>query len=196
MQTDEKDLFVRHAEWFLNAAGLDENAIGRLNAIGYFTAPASKGHHLAVPKGLIRHSMNTTRWLEKISATWGVEWSRKESPYLVGMLHDLVKCKCYEIDPDFREKDEIKYVYRRHEFPGHGVASALIAMSVLKIDLAPDEVAAIVHHMGAFGLQGRELDDYDAAVSIYPKQIIAAHTADMLAARFDEDANFEEVHHA
>ena len=171
------------AEIMLEKAGLAEFS-HVLDRIGYFRAPASKGHHLARPGGLVEHSVNVTHWLERLTDAGLVSWQRRESPYLIGMLHDLVKCKCYglEVADDGSEK----YCYRRSEWPGHGAASALIAASELSIYITPQEVACIVHHMGAFGLDERQLKDYDAALNVYPREIIATHTADMLAARVCE----------
>ena len=161
--------------------GLTNLEMSRLVDIGYFDAPASKGHHLARPGGLYDHSLNVALRLVSLSRALGVEWTRAESPWVVGMLHDLVKCKCYRLNPDGRT-----YRYVQPEWPGHGVASAMIATAELKVDLTPDEAAAIIHHMGAFGLQGRVLDEFDAALDKWPAQIIATHTADWAAARIDE----------
>jgi hypothetical protein len=66
----------------------------------------------------------------------------------------------------------------------------MIATVELGIHLEPDEAAAIIHHMGAFGLQGRALDEFDAALDKWPAQIIATHTADWAAARIDESGDW------
>ena len=52
-----------------------------------------------------------------------------------------------------------------------------------------------MHHMGAFNLQGYDLKDYDLALGIYPKEINATHTADMLASRFDERDEYARADH-
>ena len=174
---------------YLGRALLDGWTVGRLEEIGYFTAPASKGHHLAKPGGLLRHSVNVTQWLERLTKAGVVEWQSEESPYRIGMLHDLVKCKCYAADS--AATDGIRYTYRHHEWPGHGAASALIAMSEIGVSLSPVECACIVHHMGAFGLDEKQLKEYDAALDVYPREIIATHTADILAARVDEGGVFQ-----
>ena len=160
----------------------------QLENIGFFTAPASSCHHLAVRGGLARHSVNVTRWLEKLTESMGVYWPRCSSLYLVGMLHDIVKCKCYRFQNCCAEE---KIVRAAHPYAGHGEASVAIIGCELGVTLYPEEASAIIHHMGAFYLQGNELKDYDRALDIYPKQIIAAHTADMLAARFDEGYDHE-----
>ena len=175
-------------EYLLHGAALESEQERRLRAIGYYDAPASKGHHLAYRGGLVLHSYNVARRLVILSNALGVVWSRPQSPYLVALLHDLVKCKCYRLNPDGKS-----YRYVQPEWPGHGVASVMIATVELGIHLEPDETAAVIHHMGAFGLQGRALDEFDAALDRWPNQIIATHTADWAAARIDEEGKWREV---
>ena len=160
---------------YLSVSNVTAEQYDRLLELGYLDAPASKGHHLAVPGGLARHSVNVTRRLVALSREMGVEWSRDESPYFVGMLHDLVKCQCYRLNPDGRT-----YSYVQPKWPGHGVASVMIA-------------TAIIHHMGAFGLTGRALDEFDAALDAFPGQIIATHTADWSASRLDESGDWSDM---
>lgn len=181
-------IFEKPIEILSVFAGLPEGTIVGLKSLGYFDAPASKGHHLAVRGGLVQHSLNVTRRLVELSDVMGVSWTREESPYLVGMLHDLVKCLCYRPTPDGKT-----YSYVQPAYPGHGVASVMIATVELGIRLNPDEAAAMTWHMGAFGLQGRELSEFDAALDAWPAQIIATHTADWAAARIDERGDFSDM---
>lgn len=169
------------AKFMLEKAGLKPDHLIRLEALGYWVAPASKGHHLAVNGGLATHSVNVTQRLVALSEMEKVEWSRPESPYLVGMLHDLVKCKCYKLNADGKT-----YSYIQPEWPGHGIASVMIATVELGIRLNPDETAAIIHHMGAFGLQGQAMTEFNSALDKWPGQIIVTHMADWLASRLDE----------
>lgn len=163
-----------------------------LEELGFNTAPASKGHHLACEGGLCAHSVNVTRWLLKLTDTMRVQWPRPESPYIIGMFHDLVKCKCYSCSYADNPKGwDAKKVFvirhAEHEYPGHGEASALIAATEIGFPLLPVETACIVYHMGAFCLDAEQLSKYDFALSRYPRELIATHTADMLAARVDEE---------
>ena len=178
-------IFNNPGEVLFDFAKLPSGAMDKLKAIGYYDAPASKGHHLAVKGGLVQHSLNVTRRLIDISDALEVAWSREESPYIVGMLHDLVKCQCYKLNPDGKT-----YSYVQPKWPGHGTASVMIATVELGIRLNPDEAAAIIHHMGAFGLSGRALDEFDAALDAFPGPIIATHTADWSAARLDESGDW------
>ena len=174
------------ARIFLERSEIGDYAIDRLADIGYFKAPASRYHHLAEPCGLMRHSVNVTEWLLKLTDAGVASWKSASSPYRIGMLHDLVKCKCYAVDPLCGRDEPIRYVYRQSEYVGHGAASALIAMSVVGVPLLPVECACIVHHMGAYRLDDWRLKEYNAALDVYPRELIATHTADMLATRVDE----------
>ena len=171
---------------YLTNAGIGDQ-IQKLRTIGYFEAPASKGHHLALKGGLVTHSVNVTRELLKLTETMGVKWPREESPYLVGLLHDLVKCRCYRAVAD-AEQDGWEYV--QPEYPGHGIASVMIAEE-LGIELRPEEIAAITYHMGMFGVAREYTDkEFNAALAKYPQQIIATHCADWWAARVTEEGVF------
>lgn len=154
--------------------------------IGYFTQPASKGHHLATKGGLVRHSVNVTRRLVALTDALGVYWPRKESPYLVGMLHDLVKCKCYRPVPCTEHCESPSWEHVQPEYPGHGACSVAIAAE-LGIQLMREEIAAITFHMGPCGV-GKEYSEQElrAAMRAFAPQIIATHTADWYAAEVDE----------
>lgn len=159
----------------------------QLEAIGFFDAPASGSHHLAEHGGLALHARNVTRWLLKLSDAMEVHWPRPESPYIVGLLHDAVKCKCYGFQNCAAEE---KIIRVPHPYTGHGTASVAVITCELGLKLYPAEASAIIHHMGAFNLTGNDLKDFDKALEIFPKEIIATHTADMLAARSDEAGDY------
>lgn len=144
-----------------------------LKEIGYFDAPASKGHHLAVAGGLVEHSIHVARILRATMAMPEV------SAYRVGMYHDLVKCLCYKAVGDG------KYEYTQPPYPGHGIASAMIAADI-GIELDPLERAAIVWHMGVFGLDERQMAEYKSALRKWPAPIIFTHAADHLASILEE----------
>ena len=150
-----------------------------LMRIGYLEAPASKGHHLAVAGGLANHSIRVAELLLETRAVPEV------SAYRIEMYHDLVKCLCYKAVGDG------KYEYTQPPYPGHGIASAMIAADI-GIELTPVERAAIVWHMGAFGLDDRQMKEYKAALRKWPVPLIFSHAADHLASIQEE----EEVPHA
>lgn len=183
----KKQTQSKNAEQLLKMAGLDSDTIAELEFWGYFYAPASKSRHLAVPGGLMRHSINVTNRLVDLTKTLNLKWPRKESPYLVGMLHDVVKVRSYIVDKTATtDASAPKYIYAPSVYGGHGAASVMMVTSELQVSLYPEEVLAIRWHMGAFGLAGDELKEYDWALKAFPALLIATHTADMLAANVDE----------
>ncbi len=154
----------------------------KLVGIGYYTAPASRGHHLAECGGLVKHCVNVTDRLKWVSEDWSVPWPRQASPYLVGMLHDLVKCRCYRAV----EGAGPAWEYVQPEYHGHGACSVAIAAE-LGIQLMREEIAAIMFHMGPWGV-GKEYSEseFRAAMRVFAPFIIATHTADWYAAEVDE----------
>ena len=150
-----------------------------LKEIGYLDAPASKGHHLAVAGGLAEHSVHVTNILLETRAVPDV------SAYRIGMYHDLVKCLCYKAVGDG------KYEYVQPPYPGHGIASAMIAADI-GIQLNPVERAAIVWHMGAFGLHDdRQMEEYKVALRKWPIPIIFTHASDHLASIQEETGVYQ-----
>ena len=166
---------------YLKKADLDDEQIDMLDKLGYFTTPASKGHHLACKGGLMRHSINVTNLM--IDLRVPVRCHR--SIFRGGMLHDLVKCCCYRMG-----KDGL-YEYVQPAYPGHGIASVLYARD-MGIDLTPEETVAIIWHMGAFGLGEKELKEYRAALKFFGPIMILTHAADHLASVYEDRAEDEE----
>ena len=148
----------------------------------YLNAPASAGHHLAVKGGLAIHSMNVTDRLLQLTGDLKIAWSDSGSPYVIGMCHDLCKMQAY----DFKVGDK-EILKLRPMFPGHGTLSAMLAPDFLGHPVSYVERVCIVYHMGAWRV-GEEYDvrHLDAAVSEFPLEVIATHTADMLASQYDE----------
>ena len=149
----------------------------------YLSAPASAGHHLAVKGGLAIHSMNVTDRLLQLTESLKIAWADSGSPYTIGMCHDLCKMHAYEENPEYTNS------FRKATplFPGHGTLSAMLAPEFLGHPLSYVERVCIVYHMGAWSL-GKDYDanHLDAAISEFPLEVIATHTADMLASQYDE----------
>ncbi len=164
-------------------AGIQVSIVDDLEDIGYFKAPASKGHHLAVPGGLAMHSMNVAAELILIAGQIKPH-IKVGSLYRIGLLHDIVKCYCYRVAGQDGLGRPV-YEYVQPPYPGHGTASAMIC-SDLGIRLTPEEQAAIVWHMGAFGLSEKELKEYRASIKRYPEIILLTHAADHIASIKEE----------
>lgn len=144
----------------------------------FFTAPASTKYHGAYEGGLFDHSYTVAKTLVELTDKLGLTWSRPESPYIVGMYHDLCKCDLYKYDI---ETD--KYIYSDEGIlDGHGFKSVIIAQRY--IQLTEEEIACIRWHMGAFETDTKLWNYYGKAIEKYPN-VLWTHTADMIASKIE-----------
>ncbi len=166
---------------------LDEN--------GFYSAPASKGHHGAKPGALFDHSLQMTYELQHLTEALKLKWERPESPYIVGMLHDVCKMDDYKIREEYETEDvstleepgkTIKVVTntvvdwnKEREYPGHGSKSIIMLMG--HITLTEEEKMCNMYHMGAF-TDSKEWEFYSRAVKKYPN-VLYTQTADMIASQ-------------
>lgn len=147
-----------------------------LQQIGFFTAPASTKYHGAYEGGLFDHSLETAKQLVNLTEKLGLTWERSESPYIVGMFHDLCKCDNYVIDIETG-----KYKYNPEIIiPGHAEKSLIMIFKHLV--LTDEEIACIRWHMGAYETDTKMWDYYGRAIEKYPN-VLYTHTADMIASK-------------
>ena len=146
-----------------------------LDAIGFFTAPASTKYHGSYEGGLFDHSVNVAETLIDLTKRLDLTWIRPESPVLIGLYHDLCKCDQYGKDPETG-----KYVYQDTILPGHGDKSIAILSQFLT--LTPEEIACIRWHMGAFEDDPKLRNGYGRACERY-ENVLFTHTADMIASK-------------
>lgn len=147
----------------------------KLVDLGYFVKPASLNYHGAYRGGLFDHSLVMTQHLVYLTEQLDLKWSRAESPYIVGMFHDLCKCDDYiydELEREFVRNDEPL-------LPGHGEKSVMMASRFT--NLTDEEIMCIRWHMGAFD-DSKNWNYYGKAVEKYPN-VLYTHTADMYASR-------------
>lgn len=184
--------------------GMD-SVIEDLEANGFFTAPASAGHHLNVDGGLVLHSLNTCKaalavWegMKRIDPTLEKEVPR-ESVVIASLLHDVCKMDIYKPTTKRRKnamgvwEDVPGYNVSYRDFPmGHGEKS-LVLLLCDGLELTDAEMLAIRWHMGPWGVNMNSYEDqrnFDTAHTLYPLVMIV-HTGDCLAAsimeRTDED---------
>lgn len=145
-----------------------------LEGIGFYSCPAAKGHHGNYDGGLYNHSMKVADELQNLTDKLGLTWERTESPWVVGLLHDICKCDDYEYD--FIKSQEIKW---NPTHSGHGTKS--IIMIAGHFPLTEEEKICILYHMGAF-VDEKEWKFYSQAVRTYPN-VLYTHTADMIASQ-------------
>ena len=173
-----------------------EGMIEDLEKMGFFSAPASAGHHLNVEGGLVQHSLNTCRaalmvWegMKKLEPSLEGEVKR-DSVIIASLLHDICKSDIYVRTVKKRKnsigvwEDVEGYKVTYKSFPmGHGEKSLVLAL-YSGMELTDAEMLAIRWHMGAWGVNMSSFEDqrnYDASRILYPLVTII-QTADGLAA--------------
>lgn len=158
-----------------------------LLANGFFSAPASTKYHGAYEGGLFDHSMMVMNSLVELSAQNNLKWQRVESPFIVGMFHDLCKIDQYRhpissvVTVSQREHsvyDEQAWEYRPDTLiKGHGDKSVILLSQYMT--LTEEEVMCILYHMGAF-TDKEKWRDYTNAIHRFPN-VLWTHHADMIA---------------
>lgn len=147
-----------------------------LGDLGFFTAPASTKYHGAYEGGLFDHSHAVAYYLADLTDKLDLEWERPESPYIIGMYHDLCKCDNYVVDPETG-----KYIYNPEMIiPGHGDKSVIMLSKYMR--LTDEEIACIRWHMGAYETDTKMWNYYGLAIETYPN-VLYTHTADMIASK-------------
>lgn len=167
---------------------LPEDIIEKLKLQGFFNAPASAAHHGSHEGSLFEHSLNVAKSLVELTAANDLEWQRPESPYIIGMFHDICKQDQYRhpiIGTFYKEPiyDPSNWEYDSDTLlKGHGDKSVMLLSQYLQLTM--EEILCIRYHMGAF-VDKSEWNDYTRAVHIYPN-VLWTHTADMIAAHILE----------
>lgn len=152
-------------------------SLDKLDGIGFFTAPASTKYHGNYEGGLFDHSLEVAKQLVNLTEKLDLKWDRPESPYIVGMFHDLCKCDAYKWD----DREGGFYAYNRDIIiPGHGDKSVIILQKYLT--LTDEEIACIRWHMGAYETDTKLWEYYGRAIKKYPN-VLYTHTADMIASK-------------
>ena len=195
---ENKEEFVK----LLKSTGREgvDDVIEELERLGFFSAPASAGHHLNVEGGLVQHSLNTCKaafaiWegMKALEPSLDTE-VKKESIIISALLHDVCKADIYKRSVKKRKnklgqwEDCEGYKVSYKDFPmGHGEKS-LVVILLRGLELYDDEMLAIRWHMGAWGLNQNSFEDvrnYDTAQKEYPLVAII-HAADVMAANVME----------
>lgn len=129
----------------------------------FFTAPASSRYHLAIPGGLLTHSLNVVGRLLKFENYVTVD------AVLSGLFHDICKINTYEkTETGYKKRELLPY--------GHGEKSVMILRDFLY--LSDNAMAAIRYHMGAFFN-----DDKDVVMKVFKEYPLARnlHIADLMS---------------
>lgn len=157
----------------------DDKFIDFLENVGYFDAPASTKFHSAAVGGLFEHSLQVARELIQLTEKLKLYWGRKESPAIIGLLHDMCKVDDYQVG-EMAFGEPVCFEFNKERiYPGHGEKSLILLMG--HIDLTEEEKMCIRYHSGAF-TDKNEWEFYGRAVEAY-HNVLYAHTADIIAAR-------------
>lgn len=161
------EAFMEH-DFIIDAYELDE--------LGFFTAPASTKFHGAYEGGLFDHSLEVAKQLVNLTDKLDLKWRHRNSPFVVGMFHDLCKCNNYVWDIETG-----KYIYNPDIIiPGHGEKSVMLLQRLML--LTDEEIACIRWHMGAYETDTKMWQYYGQAIEKYPN-VLYTHTADMIASK-------------
>lgn len=157
---------------------------------GFFEAPASTKFHGAYEGGLYDHSKQVFMRLHKLTEDNDLLWERDESPFVIGMFHDLCKCDQYKRvegtlvnvgSAQINSPEGYHYEYNANTLlKGHGTKSVMLLSQF--INLTEEEMLCIRYHMGAY--ETDEWDEWDRAIKKYPN-VLWTHMADMLASKVD-----------
>lgn len=157
---------------------------------GFFTQPASTKYHGAYEGGLFDHSYEVTQILLDMTQRLNLQWTRPESPYIIGMFHDLCKIDNYltiidEPGETMMGTGEVKGKEVHFEYnpntilKGHADKSIMLLSQF--VNLTEEEMLCIRFHMGAYEGQD-QWDNYDKAIRKY-ETVLFTHTADMYASK-------------
>lgn len=154
---------------------IPQKFVDYLLANGFYCAPASTMFHGNYAGGLFDHSFTVMNFLVELSAKNNLKWQRAESPFIVGMFHDL--CKIDNYIP-VMDSDETGFMHNPDiSIKGHGDKSIILLAQ--HMTLTEEEIMCIRYHMGAF-VDKDEWRYYTNAVHKYPN-VLWTHHADMLA---------------
>lgn len=165
---------------FVNGTIITEQDIEWLTHNGFFTAPASTKYHLNYEGGLYEHSKHVADALLMYTKKLDLKWQRNDSPYIIGLLHDLCKIDQYIYDATKKQ-----YIWNEKQLIlGHGDKSVKYINDNL-FELTEEEAECILHHMGAFNTDRAKWTDYTNAIHKYPN-VLYSHMADIYATHIVE----------
>lgn len=171
------------------------NVLAQLEALGFFSAPASTRFHGAEPGGLLVHSLNVYQEavvirMMQIKFRPEVEAQVPEaSVAIAALLHDVCKAEVYRQEIRHRKnangrwEDYLGYTADYSSFPiGHGEKS-VVRLLRWGLDLTEAEMLAIRWHMGAFNLPFHSAEESNSLTSAKEKSPLVSiiSAADELA---------------
>lgn len=174
--------------------GIDD-LISYMEEIGFFTAPASGGNHMACEGGLAQHSFNVYKTAMNIAGILKLDTDLVNSVIIASLLHDLGKCGDYGKQMYIPNKlksgklSTAKPYKRNTDLLAIDHATRSIKLATLFIDLTEHEEFAIRYHDGLY-----ETANYGVKGNETPLYMII-HFADLWSSRvleFNKDESEEE----
>ena len=175
------------------------NLIRDIDEKGFFVAPASSGHHLAVKEGLVKHSLHVYHTAMALKDAFikcneaNREILNDESIIICSLLHDICKSEFYVpaskrkcINGVWMTVDGFDCDYTKFPF-GHGEKSVVMILNN-GVHLSEDEMLAIRFHMGYFHVvpSEYELKGYFNSASKNPL-VLLIQMADYMSSKFEEE---------
>ena len=168
---------------------MNSELLNYLDNSGFYEQAASTKFHGNYRGGLFDHSLEVTKKLLELTEKLDLKWQRPESPYIVGMFHDLCKIDEYKIEVtkegkvNFGEEDVVGEEVEIEKvsdtiIKGHGDKSIIYLSQFLT--LTEEEILCIRFHMGAYNTE--DWNSYDKAIKQF-ETVLWTHTADMYASK-------------
>lgn len=181
---DVNSIFKEYLSKIVSVVGVQDLVKYLVHDTDYFKAPASTRFHSDFENGLVYHSCAVVRNILSMTDKFDIKWDRPESPYIIGLFHDLCKTNFYSTSfrnvksEETGKWEKVPYYLVDDKEPlGHGVKSVIIIQKYLK--LTEQEIMCIAWHMGAFGDNEYRMN-YSNACDLYPEIMLVA-LADQLA---------------
>lgn len=165
---------------------------------GFFDAPASTKYHGNYPGGLYEHSKTVYERLLWLTYNNSLHWQRPQSPFIIGMFHDLCKYDNYkkvfgteiELQPGIKFSDAniAHYEYNTNTLlKGHATKSIILLSQFMT--LTEEEMLCIRFHMGPYGNETEQKEEwagFDKASRKTNGLVLWVHHADQLASKVDD----------
>lgn len=153
-----------------------------LNNTDFFDAPASSHYHGTWSGGLAEHSWEVYKMLKKFTDAGIIKWDRLDSPFIIGVLHDVCKIDTYETYLDYENMVRYRHKHPISEVYEHGSLSVKLIQEH-GLELTEQERRCILYHMGTWTKDIEDTDlPYTRMVQKEPA-VLWTHTADMFVSQ-------------
>ena len=158
-----------------------QDEIDKLVELHFFGAPASTKSHSAYEGGLFDHSRRVTELLVQYTKDNHLKWEDPQSPYIVGMYHDICKCDQYTRLDEPDEHGRWWKFFPHTPVDGHGDKSVIILSTFMT--LTEEEMMCILYHMGV-SADKSNWGRFNMAIKKFPN-VLWTHVADTYASQIE-----------